>query len=257
MNLKIAIVGAGNVASFFAKKFAAAGFTIVSIHSKNLAHAEILASEVQAIASNTLSNMGSDFDYLFFAVSDDALKACVAEVPASNNFCWLHTSGSMSKEIFAEKTNRYGVFYPLQTFTKSVALSQTIFPVLIESSSVEIQQALEKLAAQIQLPFQYADSDQRKNIHLAAVFACNFSNHLFQIASEILAEQHLPFELLLPLIQETVAKLNHLSPSAAQTGPAIRNDQAVISAHIALLKEHPQWAMVYQLLSTEIQKPKP
>ena len=256
MNLKIAIVGSGNVASFFAKKFAAAGFTI-SIHSKNLAHAESLASEVQAIASNTLSNIGTDFDYLFFAVSDDALKACVAEVPASNNFCWLHTSGAMSKEIFAEKTNRYGVFYPLQTFTKSVALSQSVFPVLIESSSEEIHQALEKLAAQIQLPFQYADSDQRKNIHLAAVFACNFSNHLFQIASEILAEQHLPFELLLPLIQETVAKLNHLSPSAAQTGPAIRNDQAVISAHIALLKEHPQWAMVYQLLSAEIQKPKP
>jgi predicted short-subunit dehydrogenase-like oxidoreductase (DUF2520 family) len=257
MNLKIAIVGSGNVASFFAKKFAAAGFTIVSIHSKNLAHAESLASEVQAIASNTLSTIGSDFDYLLFAVSDDALKACVAEVPASNNFCWLHTSGTMSKEIFAEKTNRYGVFYPLQTFTKSVSLSQSIFPVLIESSSKEIQQALEKLAAQIKLPFQYADSDQRKNIHLAAVFACNFSNHLFQIASEILAEQHLPFELLLPLIQETVAKLNHLSPSAAQTGPAIRNDQAVISAHIALLKEHPQWAMVYQLLSAEIQKPKP
>ena len=159
MNLKIAIVGAGNVASFFAKKFAAAGFTIVSIHSKNLAHAESLASEVQAIASNTLSTIGSDFDYLFFAVSDDALKACVAEVPASNNFCWLHTSGAMSKEIFAEKTNRYGVFYPLQTFTKSVALSQSVFPVLIESSSEEIQQALEKLAAQIQLPFQYADSD--------------------------------------------------------------------------------------------------
>ena len=256
MNLKIAIVGAGNVASFFAKKFAAAGFTIVSIHSKNLAHAESLASEVQAIASNTLSTIGSDFDYLFFAVSDDALKACVAEVPASNNFCWLHTSGAMSKEIFAEKTNRYGVFYPLQTFTKSVALSQSVFPVLIESSSEEIQQALEKLAAQMQLPFQYADSDQRQNIHLAAVFACNFSNHLFQIASKILAEQHLPFELLLPLIQETNAKLNHLSPSAAQTGPAIRNDQAVISAHIALLKEHPQWAMVYQLLSAEIQKSK-
>jgi predicted short-subunit dehydrogenase-like oxidoreductase (DUF2520 family) len=163
----------------------------------------------------------------------------------------------MSKEIFAEKTNRYGVFYPLQTFTKSVTLSQSIFPVLIESSSEEVQQALEKLAAQIQLPFQYADSEQRKNIHLAAVFACNFTNHLYQIASEILAEQHLPFELLLPLIQETVAKLNHLSPAAAQTGPAIRNDQAVISSHIALLKEHPQWAQIYQLLSAEIQKPKP
>jgi predicted short-subunit dehydrogenase-like oxidoreductase (DUF2520 family) len=257
MNLKIAIVGAGNVASFFAKKFAAAGFTIVSIHSKNLAHAESLASEVQAIASNTLSNMGSDFDYLLFAVSDDALKACVAEVPASNNFCWLHTSGAMSKEIFAEKTNRYGVFYPLQTFTKSVTLSQSIFPVLIESSSEEVQQSLEKLAAQIQLPFQYADSEQRKNIHLAAVFACNFTNHLYQIASEILTEQHLPFELLLPLIQETVAKLNHLSPAAAQTGPAIRNDQAVISAHMALIKTHPQWAQIYQLLSAEIQKPKP
>jgi len=257
MSLKIAIVGAGNVASFFAKKFAAAGFNIVSIHSKNLSHAESLASEVQAIASNTLSNMGSDFDYLFFAVSDDALKACVAEVPASNNFCWLHTSGAMSKEVFADKTNRYGVFYPLQTFTKSVALSQSVFPVLIESSSEEIQQALEKLAAQIQLPYQFADSEQRKNIHLAAVFACNFSNHLFQIASEILAEQHLPFDLLLPLIQETVHKLNHLSPAAAQTGPAVRNDQAVISAHMALLKEHSQWAQIYQLLSTEIQKLKP
>ena len=256
MSLKIAIVGAGNVASFFAKKFAAAGFTIVSIHSKNLVHAESLASEVQAIASNTLSSMGSDFDFLLFAVSDDALKACVAEVPASNNFCWLHTSGAMAKEIFSEKTNKYGVFYPLQTFTKSVSLSQSVFPVLIESSSEEIQQALEKLAAQIQLPFQYADSDQRKNIHLAAVFACNFSNHLYQIASEILADQKLPFDLLLPLIQETVAKLNYLSPAAAQTGPAIRNDLEVISAHIALLKEHPQWAQVYQLLSAEIQKAK-
>lgn len=257
MNLKIAIVGAGNVASFFAKKFAAAGFTIVSIHSKNLAHAQSLASEVQAIASNTLSTISSDFDYLLFAVSDDALKASVTEVPASNNFCWLHTSGATSKEIFAEKTNRYGVFYPLQTFTKSVALSQEVFPVLIESSSEEIQQALEKLAVQIQLPFQYVDSEQRKNIHLAAVFACNFSNHLYQIASQLLAEQNLPFDLLLPLIQETVAKLNHLSPVTAQTGPAIRNDQAVITAHIAHLKDHPQWAQIYQLLTSEIQNHKP
>jgi predicted short-subunit dehydrogenase-like oxidoreductase (DUF2520 family) len=162
----------------------------------------------------------------------------------------------MSKEIFVEKTNQYGVFYPLQTFTKSISLSQSVFPVLIESSSEEIQQALEKLATQIQLPVQYADSDQRKNIHLAAVFACNFSNHLYQIASEILAEQHLSFELLLPLIQETVAKLNHLSPAAAQTGPAIRNDQAVLATQLALLQSQPKWAELYQLLSAEIQKAK-
>ncbi len=253
MSLKIAIVGAGNVASFFAKKFHAAGCTIVSITSKNLSHAQSLASEVQALASNNLSTIPSDIDYLLFAVSDDALKACVDQVPASNHFCWLHTSGSVSNAIFEEKTNRYGVFYPLQTFSKSVSLQQTTFPVLIEASSNEVQKLLENLATQIQLPSKYADSEKRKHIHLAAVFACNFSNHLFQIASEILKENQLPFELLLPLIQETVAKLQVLDPAAAQTGPAIRNDQAVLTAHLALLKDHPQWEAIYRLLSAQIQ----
>ena len=256
MSIKIAIVGAGNVASFFAKKFHAAGCTIVSITSKNLNHAQSLASEVQALASNNLSTIPSDIDYLLFAVSDDALKACVDQVPASNHFCWLHTSGSVSNAIFEEKTNRYGVFYPLQTFSKSVSLQQEKFPVLIEASSNDVQKSLENLATQIQLTTKYVNSDNRKYIHLAAVFACNFSNHLFQIASEILKENQLSFDLLLPLIQETVAKLQILDPAAAQTGPAIRNDLATLAAHITLIKDHPQWEAIYSLLSAQIQATK-
>jgi predicted short-subunit dehydrogenase-like oxidoreductase (DUF2520 family) len=119
-----------------------------------------------------------------------------------------------------------------------------------------VQKSLENLATQIQLTTKYVNSENRKHIHLAAVFACNFSNHLFQIASEILKENQLPFELLLPLIQETVAKLQVMDPAAAQTGPAIRNDQATLAAHVTLLKDHPQWEAIYSILSAQIQATK-
>jgi predicted short-subunit dehydrogenase-like oxidoreductase (DUF2520 family) len=156
--------------------------------------------------------------------------------------------------IFQGYTTRCGVLYPLQTMDKNRHTDFGHLPLFIEAACPSDAQLLEKIARTLSDTVVPLSSDKRKYLHLAAVFACNFSNHLYGIASEILEEQAIDRRLLLPLIEETAAKIRTLTPREAQTGPAVRYDTAVIDAQIELLHGHPHRQMLYRMLSEDIHR---
>jgi len=155
-------------------------------------------------------------------------------------------------DIFAPYTSRYGVFYPLQTFSKDRTVSFDHIPVFIEANNPEDEQLLKQIGNQLSDTVIPLNSEKRKYLHLAAVFACNFTNHLYAQASDILEKQEIPREMLFPLIQETVDKIKQMHPRDAQTGPAVRYDQNIMQNHLNLLKEDMQKEEIYKLLSQSI-----
>ncbi|GAB3826534.1 hypothetical protein GCM10028895_37660 [Pontibacter rugosus] len=165
-----------------------------------------------------------------------------------------HTSGSQPLEIISSiEDAAAGVFYPLQTFSKSKPVDFAQIPLLVESQDETTLQALKLLAQSISSKVEVVGSGARKQLHLAAVFACNFTNHLLGISQQLLQEANLPKELLQPLIQETIAKATQQPPFSVQTGPAVRHDDNVINAHLHMLQEQPQWHEIYRLLTLSIQ----
>ena len=163
----------------------------------------------------------------------------------------MHTSGGVALEKISNH-NRRGVFYPLQTFTKGKAVDFKTIPICIETEFSADLKILKKIAKSISDKMYIINSEQRKALHVAAVFVNNFTNHLYQIGNQICEENNIPFEVLHPLIQETAEKIKELSPSEAQTGPALRNDTKTIEKHIDFL-ENPEYKKLYQLLTQSIQ----
>jgi predicted short-subunit dehydrogenase-like oxidoreductase (DUF2520 family) len=162
-----------------------------------------------------------------------------------------HTSGIVEMKVL-EKFEHFGVFYPLQTFSKSRSVEMASVPFCIEGNDEESWKKLFKLAKKLSHSVQYLNSSERKQIHLAAVFVNNFTNHLYAKAEKLLEEKNINFEILLPLIQETAAKLNHLQPCDAQTGPARRKDLNTIKIHSEMLKNNPELLEIYELFSHQI-----
>ena len=160
----------------------------------------------------------------------------------------------MSLTLFSGLKERCGVLYPLQTFSKEKPVDFGEVPLFVEAPCPDDLNILKQLGADIGSKTFEADSLQRQQLHLAAVFACNFTNHLFAIADDLLKESGLPFDVLRPLIRETVEKTATLSPREAQTGPAIRRDSNVMEKHLLKLSDHLQWQEIYRLLSENIQK---
>ena len=168
-----------------------------------------------------------------------------------NNGIWVHTAGSIPMNIFSSFTENYGVFYPLQTFSKTRDVDFSRIPVFIEGKNDEIVSSLKETAEKITSDVRDADSGQRKELHLAAVFACNFTNHMYAIAAKLIEDKGLAFDSIRPLIAETAAKIEEIEPYKAQTGPAIRYDEGVINKHLALL-QNDTFKDIYSLLSKSI-----
>jgi predicted short-subunit dehydrogenase-like oxidoreductase (DUF2520 family) len=147
---------------------------------------------------------------------------------------------------------RHGIFYPLQTFSKQKKVDFEEIPICLEANKYEVLQQLERLAGSLSRKVYFLDSKQRKAIHLAAVFACNFTNLMYRIAEDLVTESDLNFDILRPLIKETAAKVQEHSPREVQTGPAARNDRKIIEEHLKALENHPEYKEIYQLLTTEI-----
>lgn len=191
----------------------------------------------------------TDGDLYIIAVKDDVIKTLSDRMPKVFGIV-AHTSGSVSIKVLSRHHN-YGVFYPLQTFSADAKLTYSNIPFLIEGCDYQTTEALANYGALISQHVKYADSDIRKKFHIASVFACNYVNHLWTLASEILHRDGQEFELLYPLIEETFSKMKALSPAKAQTGPASRGDINVINDHInqlmdANLKE------IYKILADSI-----
>lgn len=249
---KVIIIGSGNVAQHL----------IVAFQNSQNSGTEIDLVQVFSREKESISHLidldkiTDDLDTLaeadlyIIAVSDDAIADVSSQLPFKNRLV-VHTSGSIPLDSLNEN-NRKGVFYPLQTFTKSKDVDFTIIPICLESENATDFQLLEKVAKTISDKVFAINSEQRKALHVAAVFVNNFVNHLYDIGQEICQEHQVPFEILKPLISETAQKVMILSPKDAQTGPAKRNDISTIEAHEAFLTNE-KHATIYKTLTQSIQ----
>tara|TARA_R110002050_G_scaffold80765_1_gene172692 strand:- start:193 stop:888 length:696 start_codon:yes stop_codon:yes gene_type:complete len=201
---------------------------------------------VTQISSRTLTNIPKA-TITIIAVSDDAIAEVSSKI--KNDFV-VHTSGSVAMNDL-KNSHRKGVFYMLQTFSKDKKVDFNEIPFCLEAENKEDYQLLEFLAKSIGQKIYAVSSEQRKTLHVAAVFVNNFTNHLFKIGNDICNTNNVPFEILQPLIKETVLKIEKLSPEKAQTGPAIRNDKKTIKNHLNLLDKNQQ--KIYKILTKSIQ----
>lgn len=253
----ITFIGAGNLATNLAKAFYAKGFVVDQIFSRTADSATDLATDVEAASTTNLEDVILTSDLYIIALKDDAMPQLLSRIVANKeNALFVHTAGSVPMNIFEEHCNRYGVFYPMQTFSKERIVDFSKIPLFIEAINPADKKTLMDIASILSTKVFEADSLQRKQLHLAAVFSCNFVNHLYTLSAEILEEYGLPFESMLSLIDETTQKIHHIHPKDAQTGPAIRNDQDVMNRHLSMLAPHPDVQEVYRLLSKNIMKHK-
>ncbi len=248
--MKIVLIGAGNLATHLSQEMRRAGMTVTQVYSRTAAHAQQLAQTLRAEWTDVLTAVRTDADLYVFAVKDSALPEVIAALP-TNNGLWVHTAGSVPMLVFEGFTTRYGVLYPMQTFSRERAIRLNEVPFFLESATDEDAKILLRTASALSSRVLFLPSDKRKYLHLAAVFACNFTNHMYAQAERILTAEGIPSDVILPLIDETAAKIHALPPAQAQTGPALRNDRAVIDAHLALLDD-PALKALYEQISNSI-----
>ncbi|MFC4817189.1 Rossmann-like and DUF2520 domain-containing protein [Flavobacterium sp. GCM10023249] len=245
--IQVIILGSGNVAqhliSAFEKNTTARVKQVFARNPKNISH----LIDYERVTNNINSLL--EADVYIISVTDDAIENISAQIPYKNKLV-VHTSGTISITNLDSK-NRKGVFYPLQTFSKNKSVNFKEIPICLETQNQEDYHLLEKIAHSISDKIFNINSEQRKALHVAAVFSCNFVNHLYQLGSEICKENNIPFEILYPLIQETANKIKTLSPEEAQTGPAKRNDTTTINAHLHFLQNETQ-KEIYKLLTKSI-----
>jgi predicted short-subunit dehydrogenase-like oxidoreductase (DUF2520 family) len=250
----ITFIGAGNVATHLAKAFFNEGFDIEQVYSQNIDNALLLADEVQSIAIDNLVTLNSNADLYIISIKDDAIESVLQQVLDKNIFI-THTSGSIPITIFEETGfKNYGIFYPLQTFSKSKTINLLEVPFCIEAN--ENEDLLYDLAHKLSNSVHLVSSEQRKKLHLAAVFACNFTNHMYAIAEDLCLKNNVNFNILKPLIRETAEKITLNHAKDVQTGPAIRNDEKIIANHLSQLDDLINYQEIYRLITQNIQKDK-
>ncbi|MFP4621289.1 MAG: Rossmann-like and DUF2520 domain-containing protein [Bacteroidales bacterium] len=249
--MRIVFIGAGNVATNLAMAFRKSGHEIVQVYSRTSGSAEELAHQTVAEPITQLNRVVADADIYFLTVKDDVLEEVLNRFPHKNVFL-VHTAGSVSMDLLSDFTNDYGVFYPLQTFTKDWLSDFSDIPLCIEANTDKNLNILGELAEELSNNVYHIDSMQRLYLHVAAVFACNFTNFMFASAENILQHHEIPFNVLKPLIRETVEKALIHSPYKSQTGPAVRGDRETIEKHLELLSHSRKLQNLYRFVSDAI-----
>lgn len=246
--MKIVIIGSGNVAYHLAKAFTQNNIEVSQIFGRNEVELNKISEELNIPYS---TKELADADLYLISVSDSAVEQ-VSDLIKTEKALVAHTSGSLPIETL-NGDYRKASFYPLQTFSKTKNLDYSKIPFFIEAENQIDEKSLFELASLISDNVETSDYEKRKYIHLTAVFACNFVNHLFARAKEISDSQDLDFNYFIPLIDETVEKIHHLEPRTAQTGPAVRGDERVLKLHEVLItnEEHRK---IYNTMNESIQK---
>ena len=255
--MKITLIGAGNLATNLGKALVSAGHEMVEVYSRTQESADALAACLGSHATTALTSLSDTADAYIIAVKDSALQTVVTTLSEQKTLrekVFFHTAGSVPMAIFEGRLHHYGVFYPMQTFSKDKAVNFREIPVFVEGSDEYTCTLLHQLAASVSAHVHNCSSEQRKQLHLAAVFACNFVNHCYALSEELLHRQGLDFSVMLPLIDETARKVHALSPQQAQTGPAVRYDENIISMQLAMLDELPAVRELYQKMSESIHR---
>lgn len=251
---RVTIVGAGNVGHNFGLAFRQAGYLITEIYSRTQSSAMLLSQALNCNFTTKLNELSDKTDLFIIAVNDDVIPQVLREIPFKNKPI-VHTSGSTPLDVFEGLGfDQYGIFYPVQSFSKNDTESLTPIPICVEANNQKNEDLFLSLASSVSGRVYSMDSEKRKALHVAAVFANNFSNHMFHIAHELLSQHKISFEVIRPLIEKTAKKLKSDSPVNVQTGPAVRNDRKVIDMHVNYLENQEAYKAIYDLVTQDIYK---
>ena len=251
--MKVTLIGAGNLATQLGKSLKKAGVIISQVYSRTEDSARTLGELLETEWVTDVTQVHDEADIYIFSVKDSVLCDLISEVcKGRGDKLFLHTAGSMPMSCFEGKALRYGVFYPMQTFSKTKDVDFERIPVFIEGNSIETEDVIRILANKLTQRIIRLSSADRKYLHLAAVWACNFTNYCYTVASDILSEHDIPFDVMLPLINETTDKIQNICPKAAQTGPAVRGDKNVMSQQLELMSDRADLQELYKMLSKGI-----
>lgn len=248
---KVVILGAGKVATALATCLHRVGITIEDIYCRRAETATELAEAVSARIVTDISEISATADLYIISVNDSAIES-IAMCESLKGKFMVHTAGSIAMSCIQPYSEQVGVFYPLQTFSIGRKVDMSVVPFCIEASSPECYDDLVDLARKVSNEVHAVSSEQRLQLHLAAVFANNFGNHMVTLAGKLLAKYNLPSEMLRPLVAETAAKLQTMTAAEAQTGPALRGDAKTIEKHIAMLEDNPLMQKIYTFASKSI-----
>lgn len=251
--MRITLIGAGNVASCIGPRLKEAGHEIASVYSRTAESARALAERLDAPYTTVIDEIPSS-PVTLVMLKDEALMEYAPQiVHSAGESLFVHTAGSVPMELWHDAgAANYGVLYPMQTFSHTSIIDWDNVPLFIEGSCSDVLVRVRELAFSISRQVATLSSQGRRKLHLAAVFVSNFSNHMCAISERILAQEGVPFSVMMPLLRETASKLERMSPSIAQTGPAVRGDSTVVEAHLRMLEDYPEWRVLYRLISLDI-----
>jgi len=249
--MKAVIIGSGNVATHLAMALQKKGIIISQVYSKTSANAELLAKKLDTSFTTHTSGIDRNADIYIYALKDSSFLNLLKRFDLPKTI-HVHTSGSIPLKDFYGYAERFGVFYPLQTFSVNKEIDFSNVPICIEANSEKLENELVQLAGLLTTKTYILSSEQRRKVHLAAVFACNFTNYMYDIAHDLVLGAGIEFDILKPLIMETADKINTLSPKEAQTGPAVRYDENIINKHLIMLDNRNNWQAIYKKLTKNI-----
>lgn len=254
--MKICILGSGNVAHHISKALYRAGHNVLQVYGRNSKTSKAVAKRCKAEAIQDIKKLSNKANLYLICVSDNAIEQVSASIPfkLSPKQIIAHTAGSITIRALRKSGKKYGSFYPLQTFSKQRKLSFTNIPMCIHASDHKTAKKLTQLAETISKDVRQVDDQTRKEIHLAAVFTCNFVTHLIAEAESILLDAQIDKNIITPLIKETISKTISLGAANAQTGPAKRGDSKVINSHLAMLAQKPATQKLYRQISKAIKR---
>jgi predicted short-subunit dehydrogenase-like oxidoreductase (DUF2520 family) len=244
------MIGTGNVATILSRMLFYRGHEVIQVFGRNPDHAQELAQKVNASAISNAAFIDHSADIFIVALSDNALYELENWLQIDRKLV-VHTAGSVPMSVLGKCSKNYGVLYPLQSLRKEMKEIPPV-PFLIEGNTADDLCVIEELANDLSGMVVKMSSEDRMHLHIGAVFVSNFTNFLYARTEELFKEQGLDFKLLLPLMKESVNRLEFYSPAEMQTGPAVRNDQSTIQKHLELLKDHPDLATLYNRLSEDI-----
>ena len=255
--MKTVIIGSGNLATHLSLALKAADVTIAQVYSRTAEHAGLLADKLGCSYTVCADEVLTDADLYIISVSDDAISGIASQLcPSRQHGVFIHTAGSVPMEVFLPYGVHHGVLYPMQTFSKNRPVDFRSIPCFIEASDASTLELIRSVALSISDKVILADSQKRKKLHLAAVLACNLSNHCYRLAERVLEEEQIDFSLYQPLIQETARKVMVMSPREAQTGPMVRYDVGVMAAQMNLLHDE-RTRQIYRLMAESIHEDRP
>lgn len=251
---KIVILGSGNVAFHFCKAASISGLEIIQIFSRNLETASQLANMAGCKFTNNIEDLDNKADLFLFAMTDEANLKIIKSLKPFHDKIMVHTAGSLSMNIFQDKTENFGVFYPFQTFSKNAKIDYSEIPICLEASNKTTLNKLIKLSEKLKAKHFLISEEQRKIIHISGVFACNFMNHCVSLGENILETNKIDKEILKALLRQSFEKILNNGAFVSQTGPAVRKDFETIEKQLNFLNEKELLSDIYKLMSKSIEE---